>query len=66
MNRMEAGGKTGGDRKQGVPGATGQANPGAAMYGNTQRLERHLPRAWLEEPGPQLEMVLAQVQVQTH
>ena len=29
MNRMEAGGETGGDRNQGVPGVTGQANPGA-------------------------------------
>ena len=35
MNRMEAGGETGGDRNQGVPGVTGQANPGAAMHGYT-------------------------------
>ena len=38
MNRMEAGGETGGDRNQGVPGVTGQANAGAAMHGNTQQV----------------------------
>ena len=43
MNRMEAGGETGGDRNQGVPGVTGQANPGAAMHGNTQHVTGTTP-----------------------
>ena len=43
MNRMEAGGETGGDRNQGVPGVTGQANPGAAMHGNTQQVTGTTP-----------------------
>ena len=42
MNRIEAG-ETGGDRNQGVPGATGQANPGAAMHGNTQQVTGTTP-----------------------
>ena len=32
MNRMEAGGETEGDRNQGVPSVTGQANPGADAW----------------------------------
>ena len=43
MNTMEAGGETGGDRNQGVPGVTGQANPGAAMHGNTQQVTGTTP-----------------------
>ena len=43
MNRMEAGGETGGDRNQGVPGVTGRANPGAAMHGNTQQVTGMTP-----------------------
>ena len=43
INRMEAGSETGGDRNQGVPGVTGQANPGAAMHGNTQQVTGTTP-----------------------
>ena len=43
MNRMEAGGETGGDRNQGVPGVTCQAKPGAAMHGNTQQVTGTTP-----------------------
>ena len=43
MNRMEAGGETGGERTSGVPGVTGQMSPGAATQGNGQQLTATTP-----------------------